>query len=49
MSQPENQTAEDARSRAASVLRALKGYRKMTDEDLARAVKVSRSKVQGYV
>jgi transcriptional regulator with XRE-family HTH domain len=49
MSQTETPSAEDARSRAASVLRALKGYRRMTDDNLAKAVKVSRSGVQGYM
>lgn len=49
MSQIETPSAEDARSRAASVLRALKGYRSVSDGDLATAVNVSRSKVQGYM
>lgn len=41
-------TADEARARAAAVLRALKGYRRVSDQGLAKAAGVSRSMVQEY-
>lgn len=50
MSQTETPSAGyDARRRSAAVLRALKAYRRVSDEQLAVGIGASRSKVQGYM
>jgi transcriptional regulator with XRE-family HTH domain len=49
MTATERPIAEIGQQRGAAVLQVLKRYRRMTDNELAAAIKRSRSSVQGYV